>query len=475
MLFNSYTFLLFFPIFFVVYWFVLGQNRKQQNIWIAIASFVFYGWWDWRFLGLLFISLLVDYYSGIWIETANTRKKSKTILIISLLINIGILFTFKYFNFFAASLVQLLDLVGWKADFVTLNVILPVGISFYTFQSMSYTIDVYRKKLPACKSIVDYSAYISFFPQLVAGPIERATNLLPQFASTRQFDYQHSVTGMQLILWGLFKKVVLADSCSEIVNVVFDNYNTLNGTVLLSGALFFAFQIYGDFSGYTDIARGLSRLLGFELMVNFNYPYFSRDIAEFWRRWHISLSSWFRDYVYFPLGGSQQGKRKAIQNTFIIFIVSGIWHGANWTFVFWGLLNALYFLPLLLFNANRQHLTIVANNTSLPSFKEMSQMLFTFLLVCIAWVFFRAENLTQAFGYLYNMRKLSISFIPGLPFELFFCFFVVVMEWIGRHNTNTLQGVIHRFATLKWVIYLFLFALVFTYFSREQSFIYFQF
>lgn len=475
MLFNSYTFLLFFFIFFVVYWFVLGKNRKQQNIWIAVASFVFYGWWDWRFLSLLFISLLVDFFSGIWIETAATPKRSKSILIISLLVNIGILFTFKYFNFFADSLTQFLALFGWKADFVTLQVILPVGISFYTFQSMSYTIDVYRKKLLACRSIVDYSAYISFFPQLVAGPIERATNLLPQFAHARQFDYANAVSGMQLILWGLFKKVVLADSCSQVVNVVFDNYETLNGTVLLSGAMYFAFQIYGDFSGYTDIARGVSKLLGFELMVNFNYPYFSRDIAEFWRRWHISLSSWFRDYVYFPLGGSQNGKAAAIRNTFIIFLVSGIWHGANWTFVFWGLLNALYFMPLLLLNINRKHVTIVAADSRYPSISAILSMLFTFLLVCIAWVFFRSENLTQAFGYIRNMANVKISFIPGLPFELLFCVFVVILEWIGRRNTNTLHGVVERFPSIKYPLYLLLFALVFTYFSREQSFIYFQF
>jgi len=475
MLFNSYTFLLFFILFFTLYWGIGSNNRKWQNAWIMLASFVFYGWWDWRFLSLLFISLLVDFFAGIAIEKAASNKVSKRYLIASLFINIGILFTFKYFNFFAESFSQLLSVIGFKADVITLQVILPVGISFYTFQSMSYTIDVYRKKLPACTSILDYSAYISFFPQLVAGPIERAVNLLPQFATDRQFNYNKAVSGMQLILWGMFKKVVLADSCSEVVNVVFANYESYNGTVLLSGAMYFAFQIYGDFSGYTDIARGLSRLLGFELMVNFNYPYFSRDIAEFWRRWHISLSTWFRDYVYFPLGGSQHGKLKAIRNTFIIFLVSGIWHGANWTFVFWGLINAIYFLPLLIGNANRKYIAIAAENSKFPDAKEVFQMVLTFLLVCIAWVFFRAETLPKAFDYLQRMRHLEISFIPGLPFEFLFCVFVIIVEWIGRRNTNTLQGFIQRFPRLRYPMYFILFVLVFTYFSREQSFIYFQF
>ena len=280
---------------------------------------------------------------------------------------------------------------------------------------------------------------------------------------------------MQLILWGFFKKVVVADSCSEIVNFTFQNYTTLNGTQLLAGVMFFAFQIYGDFSGYSSIAQGLAKILGFELIVNFNYPYFSRDISEFWRRWHISLSTWFRDYVYFPLGGSRGSKFKTIRNTFIIFLVSGFWHGANWTFVFWGLLNALYFMPLLLFNRNRVHLDIVAIDRNYMTFKEFISIAFTFLITCIAWVFFRADNITIAFDYLNRMRFLKLSSIPGLPFHLLFCLICVYLEWIGRRDTNTLEQIITQYKWTKYPLYLLLTALVFTYFTRQQSFIYFQF
>lgn len=475
MLFNSSVFLIFFGIFFFLYWYVFNKNLKHQNILIAIASFIFYGWWDWRFLSLLFISLFIDFYSGIFIENSKDQKKRKQILIVSLCINLLLLISFKYFNFFTESFADLLLLFGFHADFVTLKIVLPVGISFYTFQSMSYTIDIYRKRLPASRKIVDYAAYISFFPQLVAGPIERAINLLPQFAKARIFNYKIAVAGMQLILWGFFKKVVVADSCSEIVNFTFQNYTTLNGTQLLAGVMYFAFQIYGDFSGYSCIARGLAKLLGFELIVNFNYPYFSRDISEFWRRWHISLSTWFRDYVYFPLGGSRGSKLSTIRNTFIIFLVSGFWHGANWTFVFWGLLNALYFMPLLLFNRNRVHLDIVAIDRNYMTFKEFISIAFTFLITCIAWVFFRADNITIAFDYLNRMRFLKLSSIPGLPFHLFFCIICVYLEWIGRRDNNTLEQIISKYRWAKYPLYFLLTALVFTYFTRQQSFIYFQF
>lgn len=475
MLFNSTVFLIFFGIFFFLYWYVFNKNLRLQNILIACASFLFYGWWDWRFLSLLFISLLVDYYSGIFIEESNTQKRRKLILVFSLCLNLLLLISFKYFNFFTSSFSDLLLLFGFHADFVTLKIVLPVGISFYTFQSMSYTIDIYRRKLTASRKIIDYAAYISFFPQLVAGPIERAINLLPQFAKPRVFNYKIAVAGVQLILWGFFKKVVIADSCSEIVNFTFQNYTTLNGTQLLAGIMFFAFQIYGDFSGYSAIARGLAKILGFELIVNFDYPYFSRDISEFWRRWHISLSTWFRDYVYFPLGGSRGSKIKTIRNTFIIFLVSGFWHGANWTFIFWGLLNALYFLPLLLLNKNRVHLNIVAVDRNYLTIKEFFSILITFILTCLAWVFFRADNITIAFDYLSRIRNLKLSSIPGLPFHLLFCIMCIYLEWLGRRDNNTLEQIINKYRWVKYPLYFFITALIFTYFTRQQSFIYFQF
>ena len=362
MLFNSFEYLLFLPTVFLLYWFVFNKQIKLQNLLLLAVSYVFYGWWDWRFLSLIVFSSIIDFYCGIYINKSKSEQLKKRWLILSMLVNLGFLGVFKYFNFFSKSLEEALHSVGYQIDTLTLNIILPVGISFYTFQTMSYTIDVYRNKLKPTKDSVAFFAFVSFFPQLVAGPIERATNLLPQFYKKRTLDYNQATDGLRQILWGLFKKIVIADNCAIIVNQIFDNYTDYNASTLIIGAIFFAFQIYGDFSGYSDIAIGTSRLFGFNLMQNFAFPYFSRDIAEFWRRWHISLSTWFRDYVYIPLGGSRGGISMKIRNTFIIFIVSGFWHGANWTFIIWGALNAIYFLPLLLLNKNRTNTNVVAEN-----------------------------------------------------------------------------------------------------------------
>jgi len=347
MLFNSIDFAIFLPIVFILYWFVTNKDLKLQNILIVLASYVFYGWWDWRFLSLIIFSTFVDYTVGLQLSKEKVKTKRKILLWTSIFVNLGFLGFFKYFNFFLDNFVTAFSFFGQPINQQGLNIILPVGISFYTFQTLSYTIDVYKRKLEPTKDFIAFSAFVSFFPQLVAGPIERATNLLPQFYKKRKFDYDKAVDGMRQILWGLFKKIVIADNAAEYANLIFNNSDEHSGSTLLIGVLFFTFQIYGDFSGYSDIAIGTSRLFGFNLKRNFAFPYFSRDIAEFWRRWNISLSTWFRDYLYFPLGGSKGGTRMKVRNTFIIFIVSGFWHGANWTFIVWGALNAIYFLPLL--------------------------------------------------------------------------------------------------------------------------------
>ena len=352
MLFNSIDFAIFLPIVFVVYWFVANRSVKIQNFLVVAASYVFYGWWDWRFLSLILFSTMIDYCVGRGLLNQQNQFKRKVLLWTSILVNIGLLGFFKYYNFFLDNFIAAFTFFGSEIHSTSLNLILPVGISFYTFQTLSYTIDVYKRKLEPTKDFVSFAAFVSFFPQLVAGPIERATHLLPQFYKKRTFDYGRAVDGMRQILWGLFKKIVIADNCAEYANLIFNNSADYSGSTLVLGALFFTFQIYGDFSGYSDIAIGTSRLFGFDLMRNFNFPYFSRDIAEFWRRWHISLSTWFRDYLYIPLGGSKGGLWLKIRNTLIIFVVSGFWHGANWTFVVWGALNAIYFIPLLLSNRN---------------------------------------------------------------------------------------------------------------------------
>lgn len=330
MLFNSFEFLFFLPIVFLFYWFVF-KRLKWQNLFLVIASYVFYGWWDWRFLILIALTTFFSYISGrLIVQYEGRRKIQKAVSGTNIILNLSILGVFKYYNFFAENFAVLFRNIGWQVDWVTLDILLPVGISFYTFQALSYSIDVYQKKLPVCKDIISFFAYISFFPQLVAGPIERATNLLPQFYKSRTFDYAQAVDGCRQMLWGFFKKIVVADNCAEAANVIWGDYSNQSGFTLLLGGLFFTFQIYGDFSGYSDIAIGTARLFGINLMRNFNFPYFSRDIAEFWRRWHISLTTWFRDYIYIPLGGSRCVRWKVMRNTLIIFLVSGFWHGANW-------------------------------------------------------------------------------------------------------------------------------------------------
>ena len=414
MLFNSIDFAVFLPIVFILYWFLFKSNLKLQNLLIVVSSYVFYGWWDWRFLSLIVFSTAVDYTVGQYLRNEENQLRRKVLLWTSILVNLGFLCLFKYYNFFIDNFTAAFSFFGTEISASSLDIILPVGISFYTFQTLSYTIDVYKQKLEPTKDIIAFSAFVSFFPQLVAGPIERATNLLPQFYKERKFDYSRAVDGMRQILWGLFKKIVIADNCAQYANEIFNNSADYGGSTLILGALFFTFQIYGDFSGYSDIAIGTSRLFGFNLKQNFAFPYFSRDIAEFWRRWHISLSTWFRDYLYIPLGGSRGGAMMKVRNTFIIFIVSGFWHGANWTFIVWGALNAIYFLPILLTNRNRKNIDTVASGRLFPSPNEFLSMGATFGLTVIAWVFFRAENMGHAMAYISEIFSSSTFNIPEI-------------------------------------------------------------
>ena len=480
MLFNSIDFAIFFPVVFFLYWFVANRNLRLQNILLILASYTFYGWWDWRFLSLIAFSSLIDFLIGIQLSKTIKKQKRKLLLISSILVNIGFLGFFKYFNFFVENFADAFTLFGGDFEASSLDIILPVGISFYTFQTLSYSIDVYKKKLPPTSDIISFFAFVSFFPQLVAGPIERATNLLPQFYSKRKFNYHKATDGMRQILWGLFKKIVIADNCAELANEIFNNYGDHSSASLALGAIFFTFQIYGDFSGYSDIAIGTARLFGFNLMQNFAFPYFSRDIAEFWRRWHISLSTWFRDYLYIPLGGSKGGTWMKVKNTFIIFIVSGFWHGANWTFIVWGVINALYFLPLLLINNNRKNLGTVALGKWLPSFRELLSMSTTFMLTVFAWIFFRAENLNHAFEYIYNLFSFSKTNNSSIGFEsyivLMILIFFMLIEWLGRNN----QYAIEKFTKwinkpVRWLFYLIITLIVFLFFGKEITFIYFQF
>ena len=480
MLFQSIEFLVFLPIVFLLYWFVF-KRLKYQNMLVLVASYVFYGWWDWRFLILIAITSGFSYWSGILIKKLEDNpKKSRWVSAGNIILNLLILCVFKYFNFFADNFVRLFNAFGMHLDWASAAIILPVGISFYTFQALSYTIDVYRKKIEPTRDVVAFFAYISFFPQLVAGPIERSTNLLPQFQNERHFTCENGVSGLRQMLWGFFKKIVIADQCAKFVDVVFADYASQNGSTLLLAAFLFAIQIYADFSGYSDIAIGTAKLFGIKLMRNFNNPYFSRDIAEFWRRWHISLTTWFRDYVYIPLGGSRVSKVKIIRNTFIIFLLSGLWHGANWTFIVWGAYHAILFLPLILLGKNRKYTANIADSQWIPNVKESLQMLLTFALALIGWVFFRSNTITDAFAYLGVMFSPTIAsnilMVKGLNISILLVFIQVMalFEWLNRNREFGLD--ISRFnVVLRHLVYWALIFVVIFYIGENESFIYFQF
>ncbi len=473
MLFPSFAFLVFLPVVYLLYWYIFNRERRLQNAFVLLASYVFYGWWDWRFLGLLLVSSLGDYALAIAIDRTSAQRQRKALLITSLVVNLGVLATFKYFNFFRDGLADIMLAMGLQPDLPTLHLVLPVGISFYTFQSLSYTIDVYRGQLRATRDPVEFLAFVSFFPQLVAGPIERAAHLLPQFQATRRFDMGMAVDGLRQMLWGFFKKMVIADGCAPLVNEIFARpVDDTPGATLFFGALFFAFQIYGDFSGYSDIAIGCARLFGFSLSQNFAYPYFSRSISEFWRRWHISLSTWFRDYVYLPLGGWRT-KAGRFKNLMITFSLSGLWHGANWTFITWGGLHGTYYLPEVVRNAKARRDT--------ATWRDLPAILTTFALVVVAWVFFRAATVGQALAYLKYM-VLNATTAPGIalvwltePISILIAILLIV-EWRGRKLPHAL-AVLPRSGVLRWAIYVLVSMVILLYMDvrTTHEFIYFQF
>lgn len=478
MIFTSVEFLIFLVITFILYWKVFNKNLLIQNALVLVCSYFFYAWWDWRFLALLFSSSLCDYIIGLNIHKAKTQRVRKLFVTASILTNISLLGFFKYFNFFIDSANQLLESIGLHGNISSLYIILPVGISFYTFQSLSYTIDIYRRKLTPEKNIINFFAFVSFFPQLLAGPIERATSMIPQFAKPRVFDFEKAKDGIRQMLWGFFKKIVIADTCGIYVDRVFDNYSTLPGSLLLLGVILFTFQIYADFSAYSDIAIGTARLFGFSFMKNFDYPNFSRDPGEYWRRWHISLSTWFRDYLYIPLGGNQKSKFHRIKNIIITFTVSGLWHGANWTFICWGFLNGLYYIPLIIFNKVTKYKNVIAHNRLFPTAKELFQMAVTFLLITLSRVFFRSPDIKTALHFYKGIFSGTI-FNP-IPVEyilvILLVFSFIVIEWLNREKAHPLEL---KFASkplvIRWGTYYALIALMFLFYRETNAFIYFQF
>ena len=474
--FNSFAFIIFLPVVFLLYWQVFCMRRWQNGL-VVVASYVFYAWWDWRFMGLIALTSLLSFAGGVLTEHFNgQRRHQRTVCTACTVVNLLILVVFKYFNFFADSLCSLLGLLGCQADWATLNVVLPVGISFYTFQAMGYIIDVYHSRVSASRDVVEFLAYISFFPQLVAGPIERASHLLPQLRQERRFCYADAVDGCRQMLWGFFKKIVIADNCATVVNAVWANYGGQPSVMLMVGAVLFTFQIYCDFSGYSDIAIGCARLFGIRLMRNFNYPYFSHNIGDFWRRWHISLMTWLRDYVYIPLGGNRNGRGHTLRNIFVVWGISGLWHGANWTFVCWGLYHAV------LLSAYRR--------IRIQSVGRILSVCVTFLFIVIGWIIFRAPTLYDAFCYLSRMLNPSelnasqmlpqlMSVQSAVATAAVGIILMVFAEWRGRHHQHALQftanSILGRHTSLRFAFYVVMALCTIAFAGSQSEFIYFQF
>tara|TARA_R110002096_G_scaffold1049_4_gene5594 strand:- start:14114 stop:15565 length:1452 start_codon:yes stop_codon:yes gene_type:complete len=483
MLFNSLEFFIFLALVFFLYWFLLKKSLTAQNILLLIASYVFYAWWDWRFLSLILLSTIVDYFVGIKIDSNTDKSTRKRWLWVSVLFNVGLLGFFKYYNFFVDSWIDMFSMFGYSIKSTwTLRVILPVGISFYTFQTMSYSFDIYYKKLKPTRDFLSFAAFVSFFPQLVAGPIERASNLLTQILNKRTFSYGQTVSGLKLILWGLFKKMVVADALAPIVDDIFANYSTYPASTLILGVTLFSFQVYGDFSGYSDIAIGTAKLFGIELMSNFKFPQFSRNVAEYWQRWHVSLSTWFRHYVYIPLGGSRVSKLKSVRNIIIIFLVSGFWHGANWTFIFWGAFHALVFIPVFLMGRNAIYKdSVVGQDTFFPTLTEIGQVLLTFSIVTFSRIFFRSESITDAFKFI---KRIFSNFSYGtyhhpMGYRMVDFYVLIILftlyEYAIRKDERSpfkFQSKVVRFVCYTIVI---LSMLLFYDDGIDRSFIYFQF
>ena len=469
MIFNSLEFLLFLPVVFLLYWFA-SRKSAWQNALIVVASCVFYGWWSWKLLFLIIGVITAGYTAGCLIEKLADKQKARkgvaTLFIVAIL---SILATFKYFNFFAENLIALLKSLGFFPGMITVKLVLPIGISFYTFQAIGYIVDVYKGRVAAERNFITFTAFISFFPQLVAGPIERAANLLPQFNKRRTFDYALAADGMKQMLWGFFKKLAIADNCGGMCNVIFNNFQEFSGTTLIYGAVLFTIQIYSDFSGYSDIAIGSAKLFGIRLTQNFNNPYFAHNIHEFWRRWHISLTSWFRDFVYIPLGGNRHGKLRQALNTFIVFTTSGLWHGANWTFVTWGAYNAILYIPFI-FSKNKGKAPVS------KAVKPFAVML-TFCLVVIGFTIFRSETMLDAVAYFYYIAanfSLALPEVPVTP--LFYACLMFAIEWIGRRGSYGIEFVKDiKYTVARYAIYYILILIALMKVTEGTQFIYFQF
>ncbi|NVJ48686.1 MAG: MBOAT family protein [Cytophagia bacterium] len=482
MLFNSIDFAIFFPFIYLIYWYGLKNNFKAQNLILLVSSYVFYGWWDSRFLILIGFSTVLDFTIGIYMHRFKKPSKRKALLYTSIGLNIGLLFFFKYYGFFVESFVDAFTFFGKELSISSLNIILPVGISFYTFQTLSYSIDIYRNKIKPTTDLIAFAAFVSFFPQLVAGPIERASNLLPQFSMKRSFDYDQAVDGVRQILWGLFKKVVIADGCARYVNLIFDQPESFGGLTLIAGSMLFAIQIYGDFSGYSDIAIGLARLLGFDLMQNFAFPFFSRNFSEFWRRWHISLTTWFRDYIYIPMKRASKGTvGSKVFNVLVLFTISGFWHGANWTYILWGVICALLYLPSIFFK--RKSNPAYDNESGLLiSFPEFTSVISVFFFFSMSSIVFRAESVDHALHYFSSIFSGSflrfdwMLFGRNGVFLVGFILFFWILEWLGRHGKHALEGLVQiRSLLIRSCLYYFVLFLILFYGGIPQEFIYFQF
>ncbi|WP_421812230.1 MBOAT family O-acyltransferase [Flagellimonas sp.] len=485
MLFNSVEYLIFLPLVFILYWIVAKfNNLKVQNGLILTASYIFYGLWDWRFLFLILASTIVDYFVGLAIHKKQSQgDKGKLFLWLSILFNVSLLGFFKYYNFFVDAFVDMVLLFGYPIKSTwTLSIILPVGISFYTFQTMSYSLDIYFKRIKPTHNFLDFATFVAFFPQLVAGPIERASNLLGQVTNKRSFKYEQAVEGLKLILWGLFKKMVIADGIAPMVDDIFANYDTMPASSLVLGVSLFSFQVYGDFSGYSDIAIGTAKLFGIELMSNFKFPNFSRNVAEYWQRWHISLSTWFRHYLYIPLGGSRVSKIKSIRNICIIFLVSGFWHGANWTFIFWGGFHALAYIPVFLMGRNTLYKNnVVAENSLFPSLKEIGQLFATFTIVTFSRIFFRSESLTDSFVFIKRLFT-EFNWEPyqhpmGYRMVDYFVLLAVFVLYEFRMRRDERNPFKFKSPIVRFIAYtLVIFSILLFYDDGvDRSFIYFQF
>jgi len=490
MLFNSFEFPIFLLFAVSGYWLIGVANRKVQNGFLILVSYIFYGWWDWRFLSLICLSSAVDYLVGIGLRQVTNIQYRRLLLALSISVNLGLLAVFKYLDFFIASFAELMTAIGLQTDKTSLQLILPVGISFYTFQTLSYSIDCYRGQIKATKDPIEFFAFVSFFPQLVAGPIERASRLLPQLQTPRKFDQEIVKDGLRRILWGLFKKVVIADTCATVANYTFAHHQQLGGLLLFLGVICFAFQIYCDFSGYSDIAIGVAALFGIRLSQNFATPYFSRNIVEFWQRWHISLSSWFRDYLYISLGGNRAGNWRVSFNILLTFVLSGLWHGAQWTFVIWGLLNGLLYLSY-----KYRAVVLRPCNSGMPEKSplnlrdDLGSILLTFSVICVTWVFFRAESLTHGFGYLQGILSTSLLHFSSLEWQelaiesspltaIFLIGGLLVVEYVTRQQAHVLaefNRIFQRSLSMRWALYYAMLLPVFLLLGSNQPFIYFQF